>query len=134
MGHLLVLADIERAEYGGLGGALALPVVHGVDQHRDTEHVGEQDEFLADRRALLAGAGQEIDRIFPLFEREVGLADVLVQRLHQFLQQEFGPRIGGILKTADDGCGQFGFVELGHFFCPAGYAVAGEPIPPFRPV
>ena len=37
--HDLVFADIERAEHGGLGGALAFPVVDGVDQHRDPEHV-----------------------------------------------------------------------------------------------
>ena len=115
----LVLADIERAEHRGLGGALALPVVDGIDQHRHAEHVGEQDEFLTDRGALLAGAGQEIDRIFPLLEGEIGLADIVVERLHQFLQQEFGARIRRLVETADHGGGEFGLIELGHFWLPA---------------
>ena len=70
-------------------------------------------------RAFLAGAGQEIDRIFPFLEGEIGLADIIVQRLHEFLQQEFRPRVWRVLKAADHGGGQFGFVELGHFVCPA---------------
>jgi hypothetical protein len=58
--------------------------------------------------------------IFPFLEGEVGLADIVVQRLHQFLQQEFGPRVRRVVKAADHGGGQFGFAELGHFGCPAG--------------
>ncbi len=69
--------------------------------------------------ALLAGPGQEVDRNFPFLEGEIGLADIVVQRLHQFLQQEFGARIRRIVETADHGGGQFGFAELGHFCCPA---------------
>ena len=115
----LVLADIERAEHRGLGGALALPVVDGIDQHRNAEHVGEQDELLPDRGALLTGPGQIVDRIFPLLEGEIGPADIIVQRFHQFLQQEFGARIRRIVEAADHGGGQFGFAELAHFFCPA---------------
>ena len=111
----LVLADIERAEHRGLGGALALPVVDGIDQHRHANHVGKQDELLPDRGALLACPGQEIDRIFPLLEGEIGLANIVVQRLHQFLQQEFGARIRRIVETADHGGGQFGFAKLAHF-------------------
>ena len=74
--------------------------------------------------AFLAGPGQEIDRILPFLEGEIGLADIVVQRFHQFLQQEFGARIRRIVEAADHGGGQFGLVELGHFCCPAGYAVA----------
>jgi hypothetical protein len=121
----LVLADIERAEHRGLGGALALPVVDGIDQHRHAEHIGEQDELLPDRSALLTGPGQEIDRIFPFLESKIGPADIVVQRFHQFLQQEFGARIRRIVETADHGGGQFGLVELRHLGCPAGYAMAG---------
>ena len=73
--HRLVLADIERAEHGGLGGAVALAMVHRIDQHRNPEHVRQQDEFLPGRRAFLADAGQKIDRIAPFVEGEIGLAD-----------------------------------------------------------
>ncbi len=115
MRHLLVLADIERTEHGGLRRALAFPVVHGIDQHRHAHDVGQQDEFLPDRGALLSGAGQEIDRVLPLLEGEIGLAHEVVQRLHQFLQQEFGPLVRRVLKTLDHGGGEVVFVELGHF-------------------
>src|SRR5438445_10746699 len=59
MRHLLVFADIERTEYGGLGRAFALAMVDRIDQHRNPEHVREQDELLAGRRAFLADAGQD---------------------------------------------------------------------------
>ncbi|MGY3465847.1 hypothetical protein ACVW0I_002718 [Bradyrhizobium sp. LM6.11] len=110
----LVLADIERPEHCGLGGALALAVVDCVDQHGDAEHVGQEDEFLAGIRAFLAGAGQEIDGVFPFLEGEAGLAHVIVQRLHQFLEQEFRARVGCLVKAPDDGFGEFSLVELGH--------------------
>ena len=98
--HRLVLADIERAEHGGLGGAIALAVVDRIDQHRNPEHVRQQDELLPGRGAFLADAGQKIDRITPFVEGEIGLADEIVQRLHQFFHQEFDPRIRRLLETA----------------------------------
>ena len=64
--------------------------------------------------AFLADAGQEIDRIGPFVEAEIGLADEIVQRLHQFFHQEFDPRVRRLLEAIDDGGGQFGIVELGH--------------------
>src|ERR1700727_3048750 len=115
MRHRLVFADIERPKHGGLRRAFALPVIDGVHQHRDTEHVGKQDELLPGSRAFLADAGEEIDRIFPFAEGEIGFADELVQRLGQFLHQEFDPRILHLLKTVNDGSGEFDVVELGHF-------------------
>ena len=65
-------------------------------------------------RAFLAGAGQEIDGVFPFLEGETGLAHVIVQRLHQFLEQEFRTRIRRVVEAFDDGFGEFGLVELGH--------------------
>ncbi len=112
--HRLVLADIERAEHGRLGGAIALAMVDRIDQHRNPEYVRQQDELLPGRAAFLPDAGQKIDRIPPFVEAEIGLADEIVQRLHQFFHQEFDPRVGRLLKTADDGGGEFGVVELGH--------------------
>jgi hypothetical protein len=53
MRHRLVLADIERAEHGGLGRAVALAMVHRIDQHRDPSvdsrmNPGGSRAFLAD--------------------------------------------------------------------------------------
>ena len=120
-----MLTDIERAKHGGLGGAIALAMVHRIDQHGNPEHIRQQDEFLPARGAFLPGAGQKLDRVTPLVEGEIGLADEIVQRLNQFFHQEFNARVRRLLKAADDGSGQFGVVELGHCYCPAGYAVAG---------
>ncbi len=114
MRHLFVLADIERAEHRGLGRAVALAMVHGVDQHRHAHHVGQKNEFLPDRRALLTRAGEEVDRVFPLLKGKIGLAHIIVKRFDELLQQEFRPRIWRVLKALDDGSGQIGFTELGH--------------------
>ena len=123
MRHRLVFADIERAEHGGLGGAVALAVVHRVDQHRDPEHVGQKDELLPGRRAFLADAGQEFDRIVPFVEAEIGLADEIVQRLYELFHQELDTRVRRLLEAADHGGGEFGVVELGHGCGPAEYAI-----------
>ncbi|MGY3037600.1 hypothetical protein ACVIIV_006770 [Bradyrhizobium sp. USDA 4354] len=64
--------------------------------------------------AFLPGPGQEIDGVFPFFEGEIGLAHVIVQRLHQFLEQEFRTRIRRLVEALDDGSGKFSLVELGH--------------------
>jgi len=109
-----VLPDIERAEHGRLGGAIALAMVDRIDQHRNPEYVRQQDELLPGRAAFLPDPGQKIDRMSPFVEAEIGLADEIVQRLHQLFHQEFDPRVGRLLKTADDGGGEFGVVELGH--------------------
>jgi len=101
--HRPVFADIERAEHRGLGGAIALAMVHRIDQHGDPEHVRQQDELLPGRRAFLAGTGQEIDRVTPFVEAEIGLAHEVVQRFHQFLQQKFDARVRRLLKAADHG-------------------------------
>src|SRR5665213_298276 len=110
----LVLADIERAEHRGLAGAVALAMVHRVDQHGDPEHIRQQDELLPGRGAFLADPGQEFDRIIPLVEGQAGLADIAVHRLYQFFQQEFDARVWRLLKTVDHGGGEFGLIELGH--------------------
>jgi hypothetical protein len=36
-------------------------VVEGVDERRDTKHVREEDELLADVRAHLSGLGEELE-------------------------------------------------------------------------
>jgi hypothetical protein len=58
------------------------------------------------RRAFLPDAGQEIDRVAPFVESEIGFADEIVQRFHQLFQQEFDARVGRLLEAADNGDGQ----------------------------
>lgn len=53
---------LRRAGDGG--------VVVRVDEGGDPEHVGEEDEFLAERRACLADARKELDRVHPFFGRD----------------------------------------------------------------
>src|SRR5437868_1588352 len=50
--------DVERAEHRRLGRPRRLAVVDRVDQHRDAERVGEEDELLALVVGLLAGLGE----------------------------------------------------------------------------
>jgi hypothetical protein len=89
-------------------------VVDGIDQHRNPEHVRQQDELLPARGAFLADAGQEIDRVFPFAEGKVGPANIVVQRLYQFFHQKLDTRVRRLVKAADHGGGEFGVVELGH--------------------
>src|SRR5437868_2752165 len=113
--HRLVLADIKWAQYRGLGRAVAFAMIDRIDQHRNPEHVGQQDKLLPARAALLANAGQEIDRITPLVKGEIGFADEVVQRPDQFLHEEFDAPVRRLLKATYDGGSKFGLVELGHF-------------------
>src|SRR3954470_3359332 len=87
--HRLVLAYIKRAQNRGLGRAVAFAMIDGIDQHRNPEHIGQQDELLPARAALLANAGQEIDGVTLLVKGEIGFADELVQRSNQFLHEKF---------------------------------------------
>ena len=65
-------------------------VVQAVDQRREAERVGQQDEFLPFRRAHLAGGGHEFDALDPFRRRQIDLAgegmEVLDRRRHDRLQ------------------------------------------------
>jgi hypothetical protein len=109
-----VLADVERAEHGGVRCAVLIAVVDRVDQHRDAEDVGQQDELLTRRIRLVSGTRQKIDRGHPLVERQVDVAHERVQVLDQSGQQRARARIGGVRKALDDRLGELGIVERGH--------------------
>lgn len=47
MGELAGIVGVERAQHGALGGAWRLWVVDVLDQRRQAQHVGQQDEFLS---------------------------------------------------------------------------------------
>src|SRR4051812_20984987 len=112
--HRLVLANVKRPKHRGLGGALAVAMIDGIDQHGNAEHVRQQNEFLPARAALLADAGQEIDRVTPFVESEIRLADEVMQRPDQFLHQEFDSRVRRLLEAAHNGGSKLGIAELGH--------------------
>ncbi|EDN05732.1 conserved hypothetical protein [Histoplasma mississippiense (nom. inval.)] len=70
---------VERAEHGALGGAGGFRVVDGVDQQREAEDVGEEDELVALRGADLARLDEEGERGRPLGGRQAGFAGEVVQ-------------------------------------------------------
>ena len=65
-------------------------VVQAVDQRREAERIGQQDEFLPLRRTHLAGGGHEFDALDPFRRRQIDLAgegmEVLDRRRHDRLQ------------------------------------------------
>ena len=73
------LDHVERAEHGRLGGHAELPVGDRLGQHRQPEDVRQQDELLALVVALVTDAGQEVDRLLPLGDRQLDVAGERVQ-------------------------------------------------------
>ena len=57
--------DIERPEHRVLGRAGGTVMGDRVDQHRDSQDVGQQDEFLPPVRAGVAHGGEEPDALHP---------------------------------------------------------------------
>jgi hypothetical protein len=79
---------------------LGLGVVEGVDERRDTKHVREEDELLADVRAHLSGLGEELEAGHPLLGREPDLLDERVHVPHERLEDKLlarvlAPRVDG---------------------------------------
>ncbi len=72
---------MERPQDRGRGGAGRLAGVHHHHQHRQAQHVGEQDELLALVVRDLAGGGQELDRRHPLLAGQLDLLGEGVQVL-----------------------------------------------------
>jgi nucleotide-binding universal stress UspA family protein len=106
--------DVERAEDRGLGAALRLVVVHRHGEHRQAQHVGQQDEFLPLVVALLAGAGEEVDALEPLGLGQLHLAREGVQVLHQAGHDLLQPRIGRVGEPGHDGLGDVVLGEVAH--------------------
>ena len=55
----------EWTEYTALRCVANRGVVQSIDECRDTENVGEEDEFLPNGRTGLTDAGEELDRGHP---------------------------------------------------------------------
>lgn len=69
---------VEGPQHGALCRAGRLRVVDRVNEQREPEDVGEEDEFLSVWGAGLAGRGQEVDAGAPLGCREPGLTREIV--------------------------------------------------------
>ena len=110
--------DEERAEHRRLGRAGGRAIVDRVDQRRDAERVGEQDEFLPLVVGDMAGAGEEIDGVDPLRLGDRLFTDEVVEMAHQPVQDLLQPRIFAVLEAAKDLVGDAVFVEFAHGFPP----------------
>ena len=104
---------MERPEHGRLGRHAELPVADRLGQHRQAEHVGQEDELLAVVVALLPGPGEEVDRLLPLGDRQLDLAGERVQVLHERGQDLPQPRVGLRAEALDDGLGRRLLGEIG---------------------
>ena len=74
---------VERPENRTVGAALARLLIDGVDQHRDAQHVGQQNELLPRGATALADLGEELNALHPFFKRRLGVFDEGVQMMDQ---------------------------------------------------
>ena len=84
---------MERPEDRRIGGPLGGLLVDHLDQHRQTERVGQQDELLALVVALVADGGEEFDPGEPLL---AGQPDLLGER-EQVLDRGTGDLTGAVV-------------------------------------
>ncbi len=76
-------------------------MIDRVDQHGDAERIRQQDEFLALVVAHVAGAGQEIDAVFPFLLGRAHLAHECMEVPHQRVADLFDARIGRALDPLE---------------------------------
>ena len=106
---------IERAEQAGLGRGLGRGlVVQRIDEGRDAENVGQQDELLPDRGARVADGGKELDPLQPFGRGEVHLAGKRMQVLHRGFHDLTQPRIRCPGHLFEHGVGYGEFVQILH--------------------
>ncbi|MCY1308422.1 hypothetical protein D9M70_584290 [compost metagenome] len=90
-------------------------MVDRVDQHRQADHVGQQDELLAYQSvAFLPGLGEEADSLEPFGLGQLHLAGESVQVTHQALHQLAYAGIGRIGEGGDGLGGDLRFGSYGH--------------------
>jgi DNA-binding transcriptional LysR family regulator len=120
VGHVVALLvfgralEVEGAEHRGLGAAGGLVVVHGDGQHRQAQHVRQQDELLALVVALLAGGREVLDALEPLGLGELHLAREGVQVLHQAGHDLVQARIGRVGEAREHGLRDVVLVQVAH--------------------
>ena len=107
------LDHVERAEHGRLGRDAELAVGDRLDQHRQAEDVRQQDELLPVVVALVAGAGEEVDRLLPLGDGQLDVAGERVQVLHERGEDLAQPWVRVRAEGLDDGVSRGFLGEIG---------------------
>ena len=92
-----------------------------IDEHRQPEGVGGEDELLALVVGDVAGAREEVDGGEPLLLGELDLAGEGVQVAHEGLQDLAQARIGRAVEAGLDGPGQVGVGEVAPLRCLRGW-------------
>ena len=84
---------VERTEDSAFCTGSGLRVVDTVDEKRETNDIGEQDEFLADVATDLANLCQELDGCHPFVCAESSFASKVVNVRDESLEQVFHSRV-----------------------------------------
>ena len=93
---------------------LSAAVVDRLDQHRDPQHVGEQDELLAQSASHFCPVSvRKAIAAVPLRPGQLDLLDERMQVLDQRAQHRAQPRVGGVGDAAHDGVAGVVLGEIG---------------------
>ena len=88
--------------------------MHRIDQRADAQHVGQQDELLAERRAGLADRGEELDAGQPFRRRQAHVSGEGVQVPHRRVHDLLQARIRRVRHLRQCGFGDGVFVKVLH--------------------
>lgn len=105
---------MERTEDGRLSAAGRLVVVLRHRQHRQAQHVRQQDELLALIVGDVAAAGQELDALEPLLFGQLHLACKGMQVLHETVHDALEPRVCRLRLPREHGVGDGVMVQIAH--------------------
>lgn len=115
VGQVERLVRVEGPEHRALGALARFRVVDRVDEQREAEDVGQEDEFLADIVAHLSRRGEELQASHPFFRAETRLACKVVQMRYQSLEDEFEARVGVVGVDHDRICSDVVGVHVFHW-------------------
>ena len=105
---------VEGPKHRALGTAGGHPVVDGVDQHRDPERIGKEDELLPLFVAHLSRLGEEPDGRKPLLGCGLDLAHDRVQMADDALEDSPRPRVLATHGPRQDCLGEVCFGQVAH--------------------
>jgi hypothetical protein len=87
-------------------------------QHRQAQHVGQEDELLAFVVRDVAAAGEELDALEPLLLGQFDLAREVVQVPHQAGHDAREARVPGFGMASQYGLGDGVLVDVAHAAAP----------------